>query len=140
MLDRLNGLGVRLALDDFGTGYSSLAYLHRFPFDVLKVDRSFVSRMAADDAEGTKIVKTIIALASELGIGVTAEGVEYDTQREQLAGMGCDYAQGDVFSRPLDTAAARDFMSGIEKALKDEAVVDALAPAAGDVVEATYSM
>ena len=145
MLDRLNALGVRLALDDFGTGYSSLAYLHRFPFDVLKVDRSFVNRMGADDAEGMKIVKTIIALASELGIDVAAEGVEVESQRAQLAGLGCAYGQGYLFSRPLDVAAARAYMAAAiaPPASRDggEAGAPESAPAAkGGVAEMTYSM
>ncbi len=109
LLEGLNDLGVRLALDDFGTGYSSLSYLHRFPFDALKIDRSFVSRMG-DDPESTKIVKTIMTLASELGIGVTAEGVENERQQNQLIALGCRYAQGYLYSKPLYPAVVTDFM------------------------------
>ena len=109
LLGRLNDLGIQLALDDFGTGYSSLSYLHRFPFDALKIDRSFISHMG-DDLEAGKIVKTIMTLASELKIGVTAEGVESEKQQEQLASLGCQYAQGYLYSRPLGTTAAQEFL------------------------------
>ncbi len=105
MLDRLNQLGVKLSLDDFGTGYSSLSYLHRFSFDTLKVDQSFVGRMVGD-SESAKIVKTIMTLASELGISVTAEGVETTQQQLMLRDLNCKYAQGYIFSKPITAADA----------------------------------
>jgi len=91
---------VRLALDDFGTGYSSLAYLHRFPFDSLKIDRSFVAGLGtATGADG--IVAAIVGMARALGLDVVAEGVETATQHAELNRLGVDYAQGYLFSRPL---------------------------------------
>ncbi|HYH87476.1 MAG TPA: EAL domain-containing protein [Pyrinomonadaceae bacterium] len=105
MLRQMKAIGVRLAMDDFGTGYSSLSYLHRFPIDTLKIDRSFVTRMGTD-RESRGIVKTIIMLANELGKEVVAEGVETTAQRDALAGLACGYAQGYLFSKPLDADGA----------------------------------
>jgi EAL domain-containing protein (putative c-di-GMP-specific phosphodiesterase class I) len=93
-------------LDDFGTGYSSLSYLHRFPFDKLKIDRSFITSVA-DDVRKAEIVRSITALAGNLGMELVAEGVETVEQRDALAGLNCRYAQGFLFSRPVDAAAAR---------------------------------
>lgn len=108
MLTQLKSIGVQLSIDDFGTGYSSLSYLHRFPFDILKIDRSFVSRMATDrDSRG--IVKTIIALANELDKKVVAEGVEKEEHRRMLAELSCDYGQGYLFSKPLSATKAEEF-------------------------------
>lgn len=108
MLEQLREQGVRVGIDDFGTGYSSLAYLHRLPLDVLKIDRSFVCKML-DSQENAAIVRTILALAQNLGLDVVAEGIEHDAEREQLAAMGCQYGQGYLFGRPLDrdTASTR---------------------------------
>ena len=100
VLRALKALGVTLAIDDFGTGYSSLSYLHRFPLDVLKVDKSFVDGMAGG-RDGVEIVAAVIKLAHALGLQVVAEGVEQTEQLEQLAAMGCDFAQGYLFARPL---------------------------------------
>jgi EAL domain-containing protein (putative c-di-GMP-specific phosphodiesterase class I) len=100
VLRALKGLGVTLAIDDFGTGYSSLSYLHRFPLDVLKIDKSFVDGMAGG-RDGVEIVAAVIKLAHALGLQVVAEGVEQAAQLEQLAAMGCDFAQGYLFARPL---------------------------------------
>ncbi len=105
MLMHLRELGVHLSIDDFGTGYSSLSYLHRFPVNTLKIDRSFISRMGAGD-ENTEIVRTIITLASNLGMKVIAEGVETQAQLAQLKKMGCDYGQGYLFSRPMSAEVA----------------------------------
>ncbi|MDQ2855094.1 MAG: bifunctional diguanylate cyclase/phosphodiesterase, partial [Acidobacteriota bacterium] len=105
MLSQLKAVGVKLSIDDFGTGYSSLSYLHSFPFDILKIDRSFVCRMGVDK-ESTGIVETILALAHKLGKKAVAEGVENETQIELLKGMGCGYGQGYLFSRPLWWGAA----------------------------------
>jgi len=100
VIKQLHDLTVRLHIDDFGTGYSSLSYLHNFPVDTLKVDRSFVSQMenAPHQAE---IVKAIVSLAQNLGMGVTAEGVETNAQADALQGLNCTSAQGFLFSRPL---------------------------------------
>jgi EAL domain-containing protein (putative c-di-GMP-specific phosphodiesterase class I) len=93
-------LGLRLAIDDFGTGYSSLAYLRQFPVDTLKVDRSFVAGIGRDDQE-TAIVRSVVALAHSLGLGVTAEGIENALQREQVRALGVHRGQGYYFARPL---------------------------------------
>jgi diguanylate cyclase (GGDEF)-like protein/PAS domain S-box-containing protein len=105
VLSKLKALGVKLALDDFGKGYSSLSYLHQFPFDTLKLDRSFIARIGPR-GENTEIVRTIIALAQALGLDVVAEGVETARQRDQLRDLGCQFAQGYFFSRPLTAQAA----------------------------------
>jgi len=105
MLVQLRGLGVQLSIDDFGTGYSSLSYLHRFPANTLKIDRSFVMRMG-DAGENSEIVRTILTLATNLGMDVIAEGVETKGQLAQLKAMGCPYWQGYLFSRPVDAAGA----------------------------------
>jgi diguanylate cyclase (GGDEF)-like protein/PAS domain S-box-containing protein len=110
MLERLKALGVQLSIDDFGTGYSSLSYLHRFPFDNVKIDRSFVSGINVD-AESAKVVKTIIALATELGMTVTAEGVETEAQEGQLIALNCEYTQGYLYSRPVDGREAQRLLT-----------------------------
>jgi len=98
-LSQLKNMNVQLLVDDFGTGYSSLAYLHQLPIDVLKIDRSFVSNLEMGD-KNMAIVKTIMALARNLGLKVVAEGVETLAQMNILKGMGCEYAQGYYFARP----------------------------------------
>ena len=108
-LAKLRGLGVRLSIDDFGTGYSSLSYLNRFPVHTLKIDRSFVTRMSQAD-ENLQIVKTIVTLAGNLGMEVIAEGVETEDQLEQLRALKCQYAQGFLFSEPLDVMDAEVFI------------------------------
>jgi diguanylate cyclase (GGDEF)-like protein/PAS domain S-box-containing protein len=95
-LERLNELGVRLVLDDFGTGYSSLAYLNRFPFHALKIDRSFVEALGIEQ-EATAIVEAIIGMARALSLEVIAEGVESEVQLAELRRLECDYAQGHLF-------------------------------------------
>jgi len=95
-LEALNELGVRLVLDDFGTGYSSLAYLNRFPFHALKIDRSFVDALGIEQ-ERTAIVEAIIGMARALSLDVIAEGVESEVQLAELRRLGCDYAQGHLF-------------------------------------------
>jgi diguanylate cyclase (GGDEF)-like protein/PAS domain S-box-containing protein len=95
-LQALNELGVRLVLDDFGTGYSSLAYLNRFPFHALKIDRSFVEALGIEQ-EATAIVEAIIGMARALSLEVIAEGVESEVQFAELRRLECDYAQGHLF-------------------------------------------
>ena len=108
----LRGMGVQLSIDDFGTGYSSLSYLQRFRYDELKIDRSFVRDLALADSR--VIVETILQLASHLGIGVVAEGVETAEQLALLQRLGCPFAQGFWFARPLDAAAATQLLgSGV---------------------------
>jgi EAL domain-containing protein (putative c-di-GMP-specific phosphodiesterase class I) len=100
VLGNLRRLGVSLLMDDFGTGYSSLNHLHKFPFDVLKIDRSFVSRMTEGD-QALQIVRTIIELARVLGMNVVAEGIEDMAQYELLQQLGCRYGQGFLFAKPM---------------------------------------
>ena len=102
-LHRLHALGVRIALDDFGTGFSSLNYLRRFPFDKLKVDRSFVAAIV-DEPESRAIVDTVLALAREFRMKTTAEGIESEAQLAELDAMGCSQAQGFLFDKPLQTS------------------------------------
>jgi len=99
-LCRLKALGVRLSIDDFGVGYSSLSYLHRFPVDVLKVDRSFVAGLGRVGACGD-IVRAIVGMAHGLGLDVVAEGVETAEHLAQVRALGCDFAQGYFFSHPV---------------------------------------
>ena len=108
MLHRIRELGAGLALDDFGTGYSSLAYLQRFPFDTIKIDQSFVHTTA----KGTRpvILRSIIALAHDLGMDVVAEGAETDSDAVELYQLGCEYAQGFVFGEPMTPERARELL------------------------------
>jgi diguanylate cyclase (GGDEF)-like protein len=101
-LERARQLGCRVALDDFGTGYSSLAYLQRLPVDTIKIDRSFVSPLGADE-KAARFVQALIALVHTLGLSVVAEGVETPRQAELLTAMSCRYAQGYHFGRPSPT-------------------------------------
>lgn len=105
ILSRLRALGIGLSIDDFGTGYSSLNYLHRFPFDIMKIDRSFISRIDRE-AESLEIVRTIVILARNFGMAVIAEGVETLEQLVKLQELQCEYAQGYFFDQPLDSRAA----------------------------------
>jgi diguanylate cyclase (GGDEF)-like protein/PAS domain S-box-containing protein len=99
-LEALNELGVRLVLDDFGTGYSSLAYLNRYPFHALKIDRSFVDTLGVEQ-EGTAIVEAVIGMARALSLDVIAEGIENDVQLDELRRLECDYGQGHLFREAL---------------------------------------
>ncbi|MDX9836270.1 MAG: EAL domain-containing protein [Azoarcus sp.] len=103
MLRRLKALGVTIALDDFGTGYSSFAYIQHFPIDTLKVDQTFVRAMLTGKS-AVAIVSAIIALAHNLGMRVIAEGVEMESQRQQLVDLGCDELQGYLLGRPVPGA------------------------------------
>jgi EAL domain-containing protein (putative c-di-GMP-specific phosphodiesterase class I) len=105
----LKDLGIRLSIDDFGTGYSSLAYLHQFPFDTLKIDRSFVMRLG-DAPERAAIVRTIIQLAQNLSMETVAEGVETRLQLGGLRSMGCRYGQGFLFGKPVPSAEAEKWL------------------------------
>ncbi|RYZ75427.1 MAG: EAL domain-containing protein [Proteobacteria bacterium] len=110
MLRELKAMGVTLAMDDFGTGYSSLSYLHRFPLDVLKIDRSFIAQMSAN-SETDPIVSTILDLARSLEVTVVAEGVESEEQLHLLRGMGCHFAQGFFFARPLTAPHVEELLA-----------------------------
>ncbi len=109
VLSDLDKLGVALSTDDFGTGYSSLSYLQKFPFERLKIDRSFINIMDKDEKSGA-IVKTILMLGENLGLEVVAEGIETVGQLEKLRSLGCTKAQGYLFSRPIDSEAAEQFL------------------------------
>jgi diguanylate cyclase (GGDEF)-like protein/PAS domain S-box-containing protein len=105
LLQSVKALGVRLALDDFGTGYSSLGRLHALPLDVLKVDRSFIAAIERD-VNSAAIVRAVAALGRDLGLSITAEGIENERQRRAALDLGCDIGQGYFFSRPVDASAA----------------------------------
>src|SRR5271166_2405342 len=111
MLTRIRELGTGLSLDDFGTGHSSLAYLQRFPFDTIKIDQSFVRTTS----RGTRpvILKSIIALAHDLGMDVVAEGAETDSDAVELYQLGCEYAQGFAFGEPMDADAAMRLLTEV---------------------------
>ena len=123
-LQEIRDLGIALSIDDFGTGYSSLSYLHRFPLNTLKVDRSFVMRM--NKKENLEIVRTIIALAGNLGLEVIAEGIETYEQLTQLQNLQCEYGQGYYFAKPLGKEAAGAFIRDGERlqALFSPALID----------------
>ncbi|MEX1176999.1 MAG: EAL domain-containing protein, partial [Nitriliruptor sp.] len=98
-LTELRRMGVRVSLDDFGTGYSTLTWLHRLPMDQIKIDRSFVAPLP-DDASSIALVRGVVALASEIGVAVVAEGVEDTGQRDALIAAGCRHVQGYLYGRP----------------------------------------
>jgi diguanylate cyclase (GGDEF)-like protein len=102
-LRTLKQLGVAIALDDFGTGYSSLGYLHKFPLDILKIDRSFISGPASETG-GDQLIRTVIELGRAYDLDVVAEGIEDETQRARLRELGCRRGQGYFFARPTDAA------------------------------------
>jgi len=110
VLGQLKALGAALSMDDFGTGYSSLAYLHRFPMDVLKIDKSFVSDMRREGA-GSQIVQAVLVLAEHLGKEVVAEGVETADQLAELIQHRCTYAQGYYFAKPLPESEAESLLA-----------------------------
>ncbi len=109
-LTRLKELGVRIALDDFGTGYSSLSHVHRFPIDILKIDRSFIEGM--DKADGSALVRAIMGLANALGLKVVAEGIEKAGQLGELQKIGCPLGQGYYFGRPESPEKTRQLLAG----------------------------
>ena len=102
-LEAVRGLGVRIALDDFGTGYTSIAHLRQLPIDIIKIDRSFVSRLASE--KDRTLLAMITDLGHHLGLTIIAEGVETAEQYEMLRELGCDRAQGFLMSRPLPADA-----------------------------------
>jgi EAL domain-containing protein (putative c-di-GMP-specific phosphodiesterase class I) len=100
-LEQLAALGVILALDDFGTGYSSLSHVHALPFDILKVDRSFVSACQQGDRRAVATIAAVGALAAQISVDVVAEGVEHRWELPALRALGCGFAQGYGLSRPM---------------------------------------
>lgn len=117
--------GIKIDLDDFGTGYASLIHLKEYPFDRIKIDRSFIAQLP-DDTESLGIVKAVIRLAHDLGKQVVAEGVETIEQANLLARMGCDQLQGFLFSRPMPPEAAGEYLRSAPAAMRK--------PVSGDVV------
>ena len=114
-LHALREIGVSLSVDDFGTGYSSLSYLKRLPLNHLKVDRSFVNDIPGD-RDNVAITRAVIELAHSLELEVVAEGVETHEQRKHLLAQGCDYAQGYLFSKPVEADAFGELIAGRGKA------------------------
>ena len=114
IIRRLKAIGVRFSLDDFGTGYSSLAYLSRIDFDLLKLDRTFVSGVTDDGVDAT-IAQSVIALGRSLGVQVIAEGVENEEQVAVLQSYGCDQAQGFLFFRPLPTQDTEQLLASADR-------------------------
>jgi predicted signal transduction protein with EAL and GGDEF domain len=114
ILHKLRALGVRIAMDDFGTGYSSLAYLRSFPFDKIKIDRSFVRDMTRSE-ECAAIVRAVAGLARSLNIITVVEGIETSNQLEMARSEGCDEGQGYLFGRPAPAAEARRILGSEER-------------------------
>jgi EAL domain-containing protein (putative c-di-GMP-specific phosphodiesterase class I) len=118
VLRQLRALGVKVSLDDFGTGFSSLSYLHRFPVDTIKIDRSFIASVTGPNQQPA-FVESIVALAKALGTHVIAEGVETAAQRNALLRLGCTEAQGFYFARPLPAGVVEEYLA--RRALADPA-------------------
>jgi len=108
VLERLSKTGIELSLDDFGTGYSSLSYIHRFPVTALKIDQSFIKRIGSE--QNGEIVRTVVALARNLGLEVVAEGIETVMQLNQLKALGCEQGQGHYFSEPVSGDSATELI------------------------------
>ncbi len=115
VLNELNSLGVSIAMDDFGTGYSSLSYLRSYPFDVLKIDRSFISDISdiTDDNTNRELISAAIAMAHNLNLTVVAEGVETEEQFNYLKGLGCDYAQGFLFGKAMPADEMTELLKSV---------------------------
>ena len=111
ILHEFRAMGVKISLDDFGTGYSSLSYLRSFPFDKIKIDRSFVSELATRN-DSMAIIRAVTGLGKSLGIATTAEGVETSAQLELLRREGCTQAQGYLFSKPRPAADVESMLAG----------------------------
>ncbi|MEP6703261.1 MAG: PAS domain S-box protein [Acidobacteriota bacterium] len=132
VLSEIKALGISLSMDDFGTGYSSLSYLHQFPFERLKIDRSFVEKMD-HDAKSDAIVRTILLLGANLNMEVVAEGIESPRQVELLRSLGCSLGQGFLFSRPFNSAAAENYL--LERISQEETIPPNSFDPITDVVE-----
>lgn len=117
ILQRLRALGVAISLDDFGTGYSSLSYLHRFPLNRIKIDRSFVQKIP-DDNGSISIVRAVAQLGKNLGLQVTAEGIETDAQKRIITDVGCDNLQGYLISKPISDAEIQQLFKSQAKSME----------------------
>ena len=131
VLSRLRRLGVRVAIDDFGTGYSSLQHLHRLPVDQLKIDRSFVSRMASDD-RAAAIVRASINLAGDLGLSTVSEGIDDPGTLQLVSDLGCDEVQGFLIQRPLDAPSFLRWGLAWDHEQWNAITAEAMAPAVDD--------
>ena len=109
VLEAITRTGIRIVMDDFGTGYSSLSYLRNYPFNMLKIDRSFIRDLTVDPA-GKALVRATVSMAGALGLKVIAEGVEMKEQLVYLAEIGCNYAQGYYISKPLAGEALSEYL------------------------------
>jgi EAL domain-containing protein (putative c-di-GMP-specific phosphodiesterase class I) len=119
---KLHSLGVQIHIDDFGTGYSSLSYLQYFPIQTVKIDRTFVNRI--DDRDNNKdIVRTIIAMAHDLGMETVAEGIETIEQLNNLKKLGCNYGQGFLLGRPIDQEGTEKLLMAPLRYPSDEPMV-----------------
>lgn len=120
ILNKIKDLGVRISMDDFGTGYSSLSYLRTFPFDKIKIDRSFIKDLAYD-ANSRAIVRAVVGLSQTFGMSVTAEGVETEEQARQLAIENCTHLQGYLFSRPVPAAELSNLLEQLARSASRKA-------------------
>jgi EAL domain-containing protein (putative c-di-GMP-specific phosphodiesterase class I) len=123
-LHELKTLGVRIAIDDFGTGYCNLSYLQKFPVDMLKIDKSFITNVARNDGDAV-LASSIVGLATNLRLHTVAEGVENAEQRAQLIALGCGFGQGFLFAKPV----APHVISALFRAAADAAGQDAVVTA-----------
>lgn len=99
-LESLHDIGVTLSLDDFGTGYASFSYLKKFPFDTIKIDKSFIDQML-NSHEDSEIVRSIVQIAKKLDLKVTIEGIESEVQEQFIINEGCDVGQGYLYGKPM---------------------------------------
>ena len=135
ILDGLKRLGLHIALDDFGTGYSALGYLRQFPFDCLKIDRSFITDLLVDEGCAA-ITSAVVALANRLRLNVVAEGVEEQGQAEHLRRLGCDEAQGYLYSPAIPAVDLATWASGRVRNVADTEAVRRVSFARGSAVPA----
>jgi EAL domain-containing protein (putative c-di-GMP-specific phosphodiesterase class I) len=117
LFQRLKDMNVPLCIDDFGTGYSSLGALHRFPIDVLKIDKSFV-QSSSPGGNDREMIRTIAGLAHNLGLSVVAEGIETEIQLAEIRAIGCEFGQGYFFAKPLTAEEAGEFIRNYASLLK----------------------
>jgi EAL domain-containing protein (putative c-di-GMP-specific phosphodiesterase class I) len=120
-MDALKQQGVRITLDDFGTAYASLSYLCRFPFDRIKIDRSFIGTIG-EDRQALAVVEAVLTLCRNLGLEVVAEGVETAEQLRVLHRLNCDQVQGYFTGRPAPAEAARALLSGPNRSHTEQAM------------------